>query len=78
MNYSPLSKEEFEELERRISNIKSFLPDGEMSYVWQMFNKIRNANETQPCSCRSSAGHWKRAVDGLNNFVKERLSEQGK
>lgn len=75
MNYSPLSQEEFEELEKRLNNIKAFLPDGEMSYIWQTYNKIRNANETQPCSCRSSAGLWTRAVDGLRDFVKERKSE---
>jgi len=72
MNYEPLTEQEFVELKNRISNIKSFLPDGEMGYVWQTYNKVRNSEERQPCSCRSSAGKWKGAVDTLQNFVKER------
>ena len=77
MNTEPLSKEEFQELETRLNNIKAFLPEGEMSYMWQTYNKIRNATETQPCSCRSSAGLWTRAIDGLRAFVKER-NDNGK
>ena len=72
MNYEPLTEQEFVELKNRISNIKSFLPDGEMGYVWQTYNKVRNSEERQPCGCKSSAGKWKGAVDTLQNFVKER------
>jgi len=43
MNYEPLTEQEFVELKNRISNIKSFLPDGEMGYVWQTYNKVRNS-----------------------------------
>jgi hypothetical protein len=26
-----------------------------------------------PCTCASAAGHWKRAVDHIHTWVKERI-----
>ena len=65
------TQEEFEKLKERIDRITTFLPESEMSFVWQSVTKLRGDNQPQPCSCKSSAGHWTRAIDDLKEFVKE-------
>lgn len=70
--FAPLTEAEFMELDQKLAGIGSWLPEGDMGYIWQKFNQIRGANENQPCGCSSAGAHWKRAVDELNKFVKER------
>jgi len=70
--YAPLNEQEFNELSEFILNLGAYLPDNKAPYVWDMFNRLRDENENRPCTCASSAGHWKRAVDYLFNWVKER------
>lgn len=65
------TEEEFKVLKERIDKITTFLPDSEMSYVWQSVNKLRGERKPQPCSCKSSAGHWTRAIADLKDFIKE-------
>ena len=68
----PLTFDEFIELDKFINSLGSYLPDDKAGYVWNNFNRLRGENEPQPCTCASSAAHWKRAVDYLYNWVKER------
>ena len=70
--YHPLTLEEFNELEGFITALGAYLPENKANYVWGMFNRLREENEMQPCTCASSGAHWKRAVDYLHNWVKER------
>lgn len=71
-NYEPLTESEFTELKGFINEIGAYLPENKAGYVWSMFNKLRGENEMQPCTCASSGKHWKRAVDYLFNWVKDR------
>ena len=71
--YYPLTEQEFNEMSEFILNLGAYLPDNKASWVWATFNKLRDTNETQPCTCSSSAGHWKRAVDHIHRWVKERI-----
>jgi hypothetical protein len=70
--YAPLTEQEYNEMADFILNLGAYLPDNKASWVWATFNKLRDTNETQPCTCSSSAGHWRRAVDYIFNWVKER------
>lgn len=70
--YEPLSEIEFIELNRVLNEIGAYLPDNQMGYIWGNFNRVRNATENQPCGCASAGGHWKRAVEHLKQWVKER------
>ncbi len=70
--YHPLTEQEYFELKGFIQALGGYLPDNKAPYVWNTFNHIRGEREPQPCTCASSAGHWKRAVDFLWNWVKER------
>lgn len=71
--YAPLTEEQFKEISQFILNLGAYLPDNKAPWVWSIFNKLRDENEPQPCTCASSAGHWKRAVDYIFNWVKERV-----
>jgi hypothetical protein len=68
----PLTYEEFIALRDFITTIGARLPEDKAPYVWDMFNKLRNENEVRPCTCASSAGHWKRAVTYLYDWVKDK------
>jgi hypothetical protein len=70
--YQPLTEQEFFELKGFIQALGGYLPEDKAGYVWNTFNHIRGEREPQPCTCASSAGHWKRAVDFLWHWVKER------
>ena len=70
--YEPLSQEEFIDLREFITTLGPYLPDNKAPYVWGMFNRLRNENEPQPCTCPSSAGHWKRAINYLFDWVNKR------
>ena len=48
------------------------MPEDKAPYVWNTFNHLRGENEPRPCTCASSGAHWKRAIDFLFNWVKER------
>jgi hypothetical protein len=69
----PLNPTEFEELNHFITDLGAYIPENKVGYVWGMYNKLNGTNETQPCTCSSAAGHWRRAVDYLHKFVKDRV-----
>ncbi len=70
--YSPLTLEEFQALDATLTSIGAYLPENKAPYIWDNFNRLRGENEPRPCTCGSSGAHWKRAVDYLHNWVKER------
>lgn len=70
--YYPLTQSEYIELRDFITSIGSYLPENKAHYVWSNYNRLRNENEPQPCTCASSGAHWKRAIDYLFNWVKDR------
>lgn len=75
MNYEPLTEAEYTELKEFINGLEGWLPDNKATYTWQMFLKLSNHTEPQPCTCASSGKHWKRAVDFLTDWIKQK--EQG-
>ena len=72
---APFTEEEFETLKTELNSIKTFLPDNKMSYIWTSVQKIRDKKTPQPCSCRSSAKLWAKAVSDLREFVNERTDK---
>jgi hypothetical protein len=69
-NYEPLTQSEYIQLKDTMAGIGAYLPDNLAPYIWATFNKLRDENETQPCTCASSGKHWKRAVDYINEWLK--------
>ena len=70
--YAPLNLEEFQQLSAHLAGIQHHLPEHLMNPFWSWCNRIRNENVRQPCSCRSSAGHWGKCVSDLRDFVKSK------
>lgn len=73
--YAPLNLEEFQRLKAELATISTFLPEGQMRYIWEIVSRIRNQHAPQPCACKSSAKHWVSAINELREFVKKKESE---
>ena len=69
--YAPYTQAEYIELKGILDTITTHIPNDKMGWVWNNYLKITNTREPQPCSCGSAAGHWRRAVDGIRDFVKQ-------
>lgn len=67
-----LNPEELQILKDTLKDIGAYLPENKAPYIWDTFNHIREEQEPRPCTCNSSAGHWKRAVDFLHDYAKNR------
>lgn len=67
-----LTEVQLEELKSELSQISSRLPENKAHYIWNTFNHIRGEREPMPCMCGSSGAHWKRAVDFLHDYVKNK------
>jgi hypothetical protein len=67
-----LTEEQLKELKETLSGIGSHLPENKAGYIWNTFNHIRKENERQPCTCGSAGAHWKRAVDFLHDYIKNK------
>ena len=70
--YHPLTEEQFVELQAVLSSIGSHLPEKKAPFIWDVFNAVRDEREPRPCTCSSAGAHWKRAIDHLMNWVKEK------
>lgn len=70
--YLPLTEEESTKLIDILSKINDRLPEHDAPFIWNMFNKVRDAREPQPCTCASSGAHWGRAVGELREWIKQR------
>lgn len=67
-----LTEEQLLELKNELSQIGAYLPENKAPYIWNTFNHIRDIQEPRPCMCASAGGHWKRAIDFLNDYVKDK------
>jgi len=67
--YFPLNEQQFNELKNTLADIKDYIHESKMSYIWNTFKLVSGSIENQPCSCASAAGHWVRAVNALRDFV---------
>ncbi len=71
--YAPLNLEEFQTLKGILDSIVSHMPEQYAPLIWSTFNRIRNAQEPQPCTCGSSGAHWGRAIGELRTWVKSKV-----
>ncbi len=67
-----LSPEQLLQLKNELSQIGAYLPENKAPYIWDTFNHIRDVQEPRPCMCASAGGHWKRAIDFLHDYAKNR------
>jgi len=67
-----LTEQEFKELKELVEGLGAYMPENKAPYIWDMFVKLNGVYENRPCLCASAGGHWKRAVDFLLNYVKNK------
>ena len=65
---SELNKDEIIELANSIS---TYIPKDKMGLVWETYKRISGSREPQPCSCPSSAGLWRKAMDTIRDYANE-------
>lgn len=71
--YAPLTEEGFKEVKTLIfDEIKDWIPENRMGWVWSIRNQLKGSTDRQPCSCQSAGALWKEAVDFIRNWVRER------
>jgi hypothetical protein len=77
MNTHPFTIEEYQRLKEVVIPIREFLPDNQLSFVWNSYMTLEGRRESQPCSCPSAAKYWAAAVTELKAFIK-RTEENNK
>jgi hypothetical protein len=65
------TEEEFIEMVNFLKDVKDYLPENKVGYVWNSYKIISGDTSNQPCTCGSAAGHWKRAIDTMRTYVKD-------
>jgi hypothetical protein len=71
-SYAPFTDMEFIEIKNQMATFGSYLPEEKMGWLWSKCTLLRgNTKEPQPCGCKSSGGLWAKAVETLNNYIKE-------
>lgn len=70
--YTPLSEVQFNEMVEILDSITTHIPSHLAGYVWGNYKLLTKSKEPQPCTCGSSAGHWRKAVEALRTWVNER------
>lgn len=62
---------ELQEIKEGLSKIGGYIPTEMADWVWNNYKKLSGSIEQRPCNCGSAAGHWRRAVDFLTDWVKQ-------
>ena len=70
MEQTIFSEAEFEGLKMTVSAITNHIPKDKMGFIWESYKRISGSKEPQPCSCPSSAGHWRKAFNVVSEYVK--------
>ena len=65
------TEEQYNELKELVSRTKDYLQEKDLGLVWNSYKVITKSQESQPCSCGSSAGLWKKAMDSIKQYVSE-------
>lgn len=69
INYSPLTKTEYEWVKDAVERNKKFLNGKDSVQLWNLKNKIDGTKESRPCTCKTSGHHWLRCIKILNNYL---------
>jgi hypothetical protein len=70
MAQDKFTEEQFIELKAFLKELRA-LPKDKMAYIWSSYLTVTGTRENQPCGCKSSGGLWAKAVETLNNYIKE-------
>lgn len=71
MAQDKFTEEQYQNLKEQMKRVGTHLPTDMTSLVWSSYEKIAGVREGQPCQCPSSAGLWIKAVNVVNDYIKE-------
>ena len=71
MKQNIYTQEEFDKLKDTINSITTHIPSDKASYIWDNYLKIQGKREPRPCTCASSAKHWRKAVEVIRNYIND-------
>lgn len=71
MKENLFTEEELSELKKTMNSIGSYLPTDKTHYIWTTYTKITGKKENKPCTCKSSANLWGKAVQTIREYLKE-------
>ena len=63
------TNEELKELKEVMGSITSRIPQDKVSYIWNNYKRISGDKSNQPCTCKSSAGLWGKAVETIRTYL---------
>ena len=63
------TNEELKELKEVMGSITSRIPHDKVSYIWNNYKRISGDKSNQPCTCKSSAGLWGKAVETIRTYL---------
>jgi len=69
-----MTEEEYQKLKERRSQIAQrglTSNEDELNHVWNSYKTITGSTERRPCGCASAAKHWQKALDAIDNYLKE-------
>ena len=69
--FQPFNSEEFQILKIKIGEIGGYIPENLMPFVWDVYLAISGTNFNRPCGCQSAAGQWIKAINVINDYIKE-------
>lgn len=45
--------------------------EDELNHIWNSYKEITGSKERRPCGCGSAGKHWQKALDVIDNYLKE-------
>lgn len=67
------TEEEFNNLKSVVNNITTHIPKDKSNLIWESYKKITGSREATPCTCPSSAGHWRKAFGIVKEYVEGKV-----
>jgi hypothetical protein len=64
------TNEEFRSILELSNSIQSHIPLDRTNQVWDLYRRINNTTENQPCNCGSAAQHWLKAINSIRDYIK--------
>jgi hypothetical protein len=65
------SETELETVKETMNSLGNYLPENKMHVIWTWYLQITGTNEPKPCNCQSAAGLWVKAVNTINEYIKQ-------
>jgi hypothetical protein len=71
MAQDKFTEEEYQNLKEQMKRVGSHLPLDITSLIWRSYERIKGVREAQPCNCPSSGNLWIKAVNVVNEYIKD-------